>query len=590
VGVFEWFAAHERYNDGVYGAFGVEWLIPCAPGAQDSRENPCFTGPISPRTTEWYPTQHFWWFNDTRLIPDTIAETPFFSFLLGDLHPHVMSIPLVLLAIALAAAIHRGRRPLSWRAHRRNPFALAVLVVVFGGLAFMNAWDVLTFTGVLSLAVFFRNWRHVPEGGRPRLLTAGGATLGYIGPVAALGIVAYLPWYLEFSSQADGIHPYIGAGTRPTHAFLQFGALGLAAMVGATVALRGVKLADQLELILNAAWLPLGPILAWVAFALVGGDLNAGVDARTASGWVTLALYAAGTWLMTVSFLLMVKQRHPAALAMGLGALGGLLLIGGELFYIGDVFAGSVPRLNTVFKLGYQAWIVLAVAGGVSLVLALREAAQRGWAMGWLAAPAAAIALAGLVTPIIAIPNRTLAFGTATNANVTPTIDGLADLARFDPDEYGLARWVADNTDPGDVVVEATGRGWGRNAEGTLVLVQAGVDYTDSARISARTGRQTPIGWYFHEIQWRGDTEANRQEFSGRQDAVDRDIYLSQDPAAVLETLNRFNARYVVVGNVELARYPEDALTMFEEFLEVAFVSGPVRVYRVPAFAAEETS
>ncbi len=36
---------------------------------------------------------------------EVIDEFPFFSFLLGDLHPHVLGLPFVLLAIAVALHI-----------------------------------------------------------------------------------------------------------------------------------------------------------------------------------------------------------------------------------------------------------------------------------------------------------------------------------------------------------------------------------------------------------------------------------------------------------------------------------------------------
>jgi len=59
----------------------------------------------------WYPTQNWWWWRSTRIIDTlvagqstdyTIQEFPFFSFYLGDLHPHAMDLPLVLLAVAIA--------------------------------------------------------------------------------------------------------------------------------------------------------------------------------------------------------------------------------------------------------------------------------------------------------------------------------------------------------------------------------------------------------------------------------------------------------------------------------------------------------
>jgi uncharacterized membrane protein len=113
-------------------------------------------------------------------------------------------------------------------------------------------------------------------------------------------------------------------------------------------------------------------------------------------------------------------------------------------------------------------------------------------------------------------------------------------------------------------------------------MFQGGVDYTDAGRISARTGRQTPIGWYFHEIQWRGDTQSNRDEFTKRQDAVDR-VYLARDREEVLRLLGELHVNYVVAGRLEQSRYPGDLMTDFGAFLEIAFEQDGLRVFRVPA-------
>ena len=50
--------------------------------------------------------------------------------------------------------------------------------------------------------------------------------------------------------------------------------------------------------------------------------------------------------------------------ALGLSILGLLLIMGPDLFYVDDSFGGASERMNTVFKLYYQAWIILAIASG----------------------------------------------------------------------------------------------------------------------------------------------------------------------------------------------------------------------------------
>ncbi len=566
--LFEWAAAHGHYNRPLFELMGVEWLIPCEPGVTGD----CFSGPTDPRTTAWYPTEYWFWWRGTRIIPDTITEFPFFSFMLGDMHPHVMAIPLVLLSLGLCAAIWRGRSPLGLRNHLANPWPGVVCALILGALAFQNAWDLLTFSGAFALAVVIRNLRALPPG--PALL----ASAGYLGPLFALAVGAYLPWYLDFSSQASGFHPYVGRGTRPAHAFLQFGPLLLAGLLTLVPAVRPFDRDAAMRFAAHAAWVLLLPLSLWVALTIYHHDLSDALRARGAGGWVTLGAYGTATWALVTAFLLLSWQRRVAALPAGMAAAGALLLLGAELFLIRDVFFGGTPRLNTVFKLTYQAWILLSVAGAAGLAATIRDA--RAWhAPGWLALPVGALLVAGLAYPLTAAPNRTDGFSGGT------AIDGLAFLAQDDPPEYALTRWVHDHTAPGDIIIEATGRAWRRDEKGRPVIYDSRIDYTDAGRIAARTGRQTLIGWYSHEIQWRGDTEANRNEFNRRQDLVDS-AYTTPDPARAVEVMKETGAKYLVVGRVELSRYAGDIMPAFETVLEIAFESDGLRVYRLPGGSA----
>ena len=570
--VFEWAAAHERYNEPLYRAFGVDYLLPCEPGTAAN----CYAGPAGARTSAWYPTEFWFWWRGSRVIPGTITEFPSFSFLLGDLHPHVMALPLVTLATGIALALWRGRTPLTWRRARARPWEAAVLGASFGALAFQNAWDVITFSALLALAVIGRNARLMPVG---RALAGAAAFLALAGAAA---LALYAPWWLTFSSQASGLLPYVGEGTRPAHAFLQFGVPGLAAALLLAAFPGRARLGPPA---VAAGWVAVVPFVGWVAFAAARGDLAAGADARGAGGWVTLAVLGLAAWSLGALALTYAVARRGAAPAAALAALGFLLLYGAELFFVRDVFYGSVPRLNTVFKLSYQAWLLLGIAGAVAISGVVAAAASRGPRYLQFLRPAVArVALlplgllvgAGLVYPLLAVFNRTEGFSRPT------AIDGLAWLQASDPDEYALTRWVAAQTPPGAVVIEATGRRWAIDAGGNRTMVDANVDYTDAGRIASRTGRQAPIGWYFHEIQWRGDSEANRSRLLQRQDAVDS-AYLTTSPDRVVSVMRDFGADYLVVGAVELARYP-GPFPDYDTFLDRVFESGRYRVYRLPEY------
>ena len=71
----------------------------------------------------------WWWWHASRVIHDkdllgnsieVIDEFPFFSFLLGDMHPHVLALPFAILAVALALNLLLGARSWTARSARRG--------------------------------------------------------------------------------------------------------------------------------------------------------------------------------------------------------------------------------------------------------------------------------------------------------------------------------------------------------------------------------------------------------------------------------------------------------------------------------------
>ena len=108
----------------------------------------------------------YWYANATRFIPFTIHEFPGYSFVVSDVHGHVLSIPFVLLAIAILITMSlRGVPP-----HRRDDAAifnnrllrrtngLAMTNIVFYGflvgvLLMTNALDGPIYFGLLAVVL-----------------------------------------------------------------------------------------------------------------------------------------------------------------------------------------------------------------------------------------------------------------------------------------------------------------------------------------------------------------------------------------------------------------------------------------------------
>ena len=142
----------------------------------------------SPTPAEsWVPGDFWWWFRATRVINTydngqgidyTIQEFPFFSFMLGDLHPHVMAIPLGILFLAFSWNYMRspGLVAFPWRRSGRsraesshsppgssagNASSESSSLEVAGAgpaLRVSKAWVVRDYATVLAMALVWVDW------------------------------------------------------------------------------------------------------------------------------------------------------------------------------------------------------------------------------------------------------------------------------------------------------------------------------------------------------------------------------------------------------------------------------------------------
>jgi uncharacterized membrane protein len=292
-------------------------------------------------------------------------------------------------------------------------------------------------------------------------------------------------------------------------------------------------------------------ILLWPLSAAFVHRLLGGRHVWRWVGWGLVALVVAGTLLaaghLTGALVLAVGVGAgvTAALAPALSAperflwvliAGGLvLLLIPELLYLRDAFDGSaLLRMNTVFKAGYQAYLLLGLAAACALPWAAVWLPRRAW-HAW-AAVASVLLLLGLVYPYAASYARTDGFASA------PSLNGLGWLAARSPGDPGAIAWIRAHT-PGDAVV----------------LEAFGDDYSafGHARISTFTGRPTVIGWAGHELQW-AHTPA------GRSGDV-KTMYTATSAAVARPLLRRYGVRYVVVGPIEETTYGDAGTAKWDQ-------------------------
>ncbi len=544
-GLLEFSRAHGFGSDSFFSSIGIANLVQAKESAS------------------WYPTEQssfWWWWRATRVCADAgcIMEFPFFSFLLGDLHPHVMAIPYVLTAVALGIGLAQSQEALSLDFWRTHPGLLVIAGLLIGGLGFLNTWDLPTFGALLILLVLTRNARTAKSATVALKMSAG-----FVAAIVLVAVAAYMPFYVSFSSQASGLGAVSTGATRPIHAILFWLPLVALTLPLALVRLSWHRGAPTHIRTAVVCAIPLLLLALWVV--VVAGDEGGRTlgDAVSGRGWnwltalffgAAFALSALALWRETDED----SDRDDAvAPALALMTAGYLLIFGAELFFIKDVFNS---RLNTVFKLYYQAWLLLAIAGahgGYWLARRWRPArASAGDLFRGAWAGLAALVVAGsLLYPVGATLSRTA--GLTANGR---TLDGLASASREDPDEVAALRWLRERAAADDKIVEAV--------EG---------EYSVGGRVSARTGVPTVLGWPGHERQWGRDG----QMLARRQADVER-AYSTDSLAEALVILRKYGVTYVMVGSVERAKYPPAGLQKFADGLPAALTAGRAVIYRVP--------
>jgi YYY domain-containing protein len=571
---------------------------------------------------KWYPTEWWWIARSVQIAsPWDGREFPFFTFLQGDLHAHMMVIPFDFLALAAILDLwrsdcaidlgERGRRDARlhsglisvltlevpravvagfqfWRGH---PLRLAVTALAVGASGFVELWAL---PALLLLLLAVPIGKSYLREGRLTLEGAAGA-LAFGLPPTVLAVLAFSPFYVGLRSVSDGIQPIevLHRGfltvdatiTRPHHfiyqwlthvwLLLSFLLVALGLVVRRALAADGGEAGvwrRRLLSVATAAWPALAPLSLWAFLVLVKrGPLGLADEVvhRDAS-WITLLILGALLTLAVLAYRWHAQrseeseERQSLLFAIKMAGAALLMLFGIELFWVQDPFGA---RFNTVFRLGFQAWILLsvAIAYGLYFVLSQWRVDVRSALVnkGVWAGVTLVIIAAALVYPVPATVWRTDEFAKS------QTLDGLAYVKAYNVDGYQAFIWLGENVPTDAVVLEAVGE-----------------DYNAGrGQVSAATGLQTVLGWPWHECRWRAfgtcrDPLAERP-LAERNESVEK-IYTTPDLSEAAALLQRYDVDYVYVGPAERDAYGDGGLSKFERFFESVYTSDTVTIYHVP--------
>lgn len=460
----------------------------------------------------------FNYWTSSRVIPNTVNEFPFFTFLHGDVHAHMISITFQLLIILLLLNIFKSRIEV---------FSLFILGLSIGFLYPLNTWD---YPVYLFLAIFVIASGVIMsrESGSSNLTKTDLAKLASVVPLGLMSYLLYLPYHLSY--KLERVISIVPPESRTSIVFY-FAVYGLFLFLIIRFAFSGFrkyKLKPEHLII---------PFFVLLMFSIVlKFDL--------------LFLLIPILFLSLIS-LLKENDRNYAFVYI-LVITGILISLFCELFYIKDALGTSNPdyiRFNTVFKFYMQNWILWGISAG-AILFHFRGSftSRKSWGM-----IALILIIMVSVYPIFATIGKSGGFGGE------PTLNGESYIKKEHPQDYMAILWF-------------------RNISGQPVVLQApGELYQWNSGITAFTGLPTVIGWGGHEINWRTEpSEINR-----RWNDVGR-IYSSKDMNEVTTLLKKYNVSYIYFGEAEAKKYsprlfesnPDQFVKVFEYGDVVVFGTG----------------
>ncbi len=528
----------------------------------------------------------FWQASD--VVSNTRNEFPAFHMLLGDLHAHGSGWMLSMLALCLMNHLQHVRELSggSWRATLLGQLPCWVLLsVVMACVWATNGFDlaVLALLGLVWIVI--ESCRGACDRWSKTLVRADAITQSVQGVliwmlVLILAIGVFASFYSRLTYfPLDVVHQDFLAGLPSV-----FGILGYLGKVDLSMA------TDPIQ----AIWFWAGLLLPlfWAGFLLTHRErlwgwnrplpallfalglvcvlLNRGEKALSVFG--LLSVFAALACFIVALRMLRRCPQHVAlfhALVYAVAAFCCLAI--SEFVFLDDVIQAPFERYNTVFKLYYPVWGLLALT--LSIVFAHGRFVF-GSRLRWGLIAGGTVFFLGIY-PVLGIASRiekgrerlrVLRPVSSDAESACRTLDALAfmNLPGHSADDLALGLWIRENIEP---------------SQGPIVEASLG-SYNATGRFAVISGMPGYLGWVSHETQWRGRRFSAVGQAGDRLERIDQ-LYRMSDAQQALELCVRYRLRWVVVGGLERGYYSEQSLDKFSEIGRVVHQEGESVLFEI---------
>jgi len=235
---------------------------------------------------------------------------------------------------------------------------------------------------------------------------------------------------------------------------------------------------------------------------------------------------------------------------------------------------GDLGRMNMVFKLYSQGWVILSISAACAMMFSLEKIKTvekssrfvRVWNI-----LAGFLIIGTLSYPIFASADK---IKDRMSETAPHTLDGmeymktsqylqdgfLMDLSQ----DYDAIQWMQDNIEGSPVIVEG-------NA----------TEYKWGTRFTVYTGLPGVVGWNYHQRQQRGNLSDQVWE---RVNAIGS-FYNSVSLDEAVSFLQKYNVSYILVGQMERGMYSPEGIEKFERgdgiFWDEIYQERDTAIYKV---------
>lgn len=464
-------------------------------------------------------TYHYWFPDATRYIgydPEThdktIHEFPAYSFVLGDLHAHVINIMFVLtvLAILLSWLYDQTDRYRSSKTIEGEVLDPRIIMLAFfiGLFHTTNYWDYPIYYVVSGAIILFSNMITYHFKIKAYVLTVIQGLF-----VISLAKLFALPFTLNFDKISGTVR--IAENHTPFYQYM-------------------------------VLWgLPLFTVIFYISTSIYDYATD-----RKRPKKVKLKSRFKSAGRAIADYMSRLSETDLYIITIGLCAIGLIFLP--EVVYVEDIYSGDYKRANTMFKLTYQAFIMFGICFGYIYVRVIHYAREK--ARKTLTAVSFALFCLTLLYPVPAVKGW---YNNIFDRSGFKGVDATLFLEKDFKDDLLAIKWLNENITGTPVVLEANG-----------------LSYTEYQRVSVLTGLPTVLGWYTHEQLWKSQPGLSDKMVTSRLNERAGDIetiYTSDDVKVVRELINKYGISYIYVGQLEENKYGRINHELIKSLGEVVF-------------------